>query len=267
MSGGEKIIALMYHGIDSVDDPSEMTDKGDLVYVVDMEDFKMQMGLLREAGLPVVTLPRPGKADPEGSTGTGDVPVVLTFDDGHVTNYTKALDVLVGFGFTGHFFVTSDNVGRPRFMTKEMVRGLHDAGMIVGSHGKTHRFLTDLSDGELDRELRESKERLEGITGSQVNSFSAPGGRMDERVMRALKKNGYSLVFDSTPVIGPSRTSGAIGRFTVKRGLKLAKYKKMVTGRPPFFEHLKYRTLSYAKVLLGNDRYRSLRDAINTFKG
>lgn len=61
----------------------------------------------------------------------------------------------------------------------------------IGSHTMTHPNLLRLSDKEIIRELSESKELLEEITGSPVLHLSYPNGLGDERIADLARKCGY----------------------------------------------------------------------------
>ena len=68
--------------------------------------------------------------------------VVLTFDDGNMTDRTFVGPLLKEYGFGGTFFVNKSGgaFGHPeRFMTWEDVKWLHDAGFEIGNHTANHR--------------------------------------------------------------------------------------------------------------------------------
>ncbi len=258
-----KIVALMYHGIDSVSEPSELIEKGDLIYVVDEGDFNKQMSYLAEQNVPVVTIKNDERSKELTEGYQYTTSVILTFDDGHITNYNKALSVLKLFGFNGYFFITTDWIGQKYFMTESMISDMHNAGMIIGSHGKTHQFLSDLSDSEANYELEYSKAILEEIIQDEVICFSAPGGRLDDRIVNLARGIGYSHIFSSESVINVSIDAGGIiGRFAIKRGQQFAEYTKLVAGCPSNWESLKYNTLKYMKLQLGNSNYEWIRNIV-----
>jgi len=76
------------------------------------------------------------------------------------------LSVLQKFGFSASFFVTTDWIGTPGYMSAEQLRGLKAVGMSVQSYAKTHRFLDRISPEEQFAEIDASKKTLEGILGS-----------------------------------------------------------------------------------------------------
>jgi peptidoglycan/xylan/chitin deacetylase (PgdA/CDA1 family) len=72
-------------------------------------------------------------------------------------------------------------------------------GVDVGSHGVTHAHLTQLSDGELERELVDSKQQIEDELGRACPDFAYPYGEHDERVRAGVRAAGYERAYGLTP--------------------------------------------------------------------
>ena len=257
------IIVLMYHGLDSVEEPSEFTEKGDVIYVVDVNEFENQMQYLKKHKVPVVTLKSHFEDKPCLGRDSFHPPVILTFDDGHITNYTRAFPILRRLGLNAYFFITTDWIGKPYYMNEDMIKRLCSAGMIIGSHGKTHGFLSDMHDYEVNYELSASKIRLEKITGYRVTALSVPGGRIDERVKRLAFELGYTTIFHSEPNVNKLGSEAiTMGRFPVRRNTTLNEFVRIVDGKPSLRESMRYKVLKAAKVVMGNANYQKLRDYI-----
>jgi peptidoglycan/xylan/chitin deacetylase (PgdA/CDA1 family) len=96
--------------------------------------------------------------------------ITLTFDDGFLTAYTNGWPLFQEFGLPGNIAVNPARVGSPAYMTKPQLDELHAAGWSIVSHSMTHDSLPSLSAGELDWELRASKEWIDaqGYQGSNV---------------------------------------------------------------------------------------------------
>jgi peptidoglycan/xylan/chitin deacetylase (PgdA/CDA1 family) len=106
------------------------------------------------------------------------------------------------------------------------LRGLLERGIEVGSHTVSHPHLTRLTDLELERELRESRERLESELGRRCRFLAYPDGDHDERVRAAARATGYEAAFAlpgrarpfdpfGIPRVGVWRKDGRT-RFTLK---------------------------------------------------
>jgi peptidoglycan/xylan/chitin deacetylase (PgdA/CDA1 family) len=70
-------------------------------------------------------------------------------------------------------------------------REMEAAGVELASHTLTHPILNRVGDAQLDRELCESKARMEDEMRRPVELFCYPNGDCDARVIRAAKRAGY----------------------------------------------------------------------------
>lgn len=82
-------------------------------------------------------------------------------------------------------------------MTVDELKQLSEHPLVdIQSHTLTHPILTHLPFELLDRELRESKERLENLTGKDIFAFSYPNGYLTVREIDLIKKY-YQLAFST----------------------------------------------------------------------
>lgn len=68
-------------------------------------------------------------------------------------------------------------------------------GFEIGSHTATHPHLTTLTDGELDRELADSRVRIEDELKHPCRFLAYPYGEHDARVQAAAQRAGYQAAF------------------------------------------------------------------------
>ena len=129
--------------------------------------------------------------------------VALTFDDGYRDFLEDVAPVLEEYGFSATIFLVADRVGetnawdarhgdppRPLLSWKEAA-DLASQGIVLGSHGRTHRPLPGLSDKDLLEEIAGSKAILEDRLGLEVAHFSYPHGLFDDRCLASLQAAGY----------------------------------------------------------------------------
>lgn len=126
--------------------------------------------------------------------------VSINFDDGFYSIYKNAYPILKRYNFKFTLGLIAGylknrrlkNEDDYRYLTipeiKEMIKNLD---IEIASHSLTHRYLTKLSKKEIEKEVKESKEQLEGIFGKEIVTFIYPYGKYDERVIKSLIKNGY----------------------------------------------------------------------------
>lgn len=154
-----------------------------------------------------------------GSIPSSAYEPVVTFDDGHISNYTHGFPLLERFGTRAHFFITAGWTGeRQGYMEPQHLRVLYEAGHTIGAHGWTHALLTQCDSGKLRHELCDARAALEDIIGGPVRSMSLPGGRSNPAVLRACRDAGYTTVWTSVPGSLSTITEPLAGRFNVLAG-------------------------------------------------
>ncbi len=135
--------------------------------------------------------------------GEGDVSpgcVVLSFDDGLVSQLSNALPVLAEFGITAMFFVMPSFAdGHHQYMGPAGIRALHDAGQIVGAHTCNHPSLPSLSGVAMMAELGDCKHLIENIIGVPVRYLAYPNGALNQVVLDATAQSGYRAAFTTRP--------------------------------------------------------------------
>jgi peptidoglycan/xylan/chitin deacetylase (PgdA/CDA1 family) len=192
--------------------------------------------------------------------------VLLTFDDGGVSFLTPIAGLLEGHGWRGHFFITTDRIGTPGFLTEDQLRELHRRGHTIGSHSCSHPTrMAALTRAELDREWRQSLGRLSEILGSKVTSASVPGGYYSRKVGESAAAAGIETLFTSEPTSRVSMLNGCrvMGRYVVQRGMAPEWSGGFAAGRAA--QCLRQAALWKAKRVaksLGGARYLQLRQAM-----
>jgi peptidoglycan/xylan/chitin deacetylase (PgdA/CDA1 family) len=147
----------------------------------------------------------------------GNIPpktVALTFDDGYGSVCTRALPILRSHAFSACVFLATHYMGnnrsfpwlRPdpeedaRPLGWEEVERLRRENLEIGSHTALHKFLPALRNGELEKELLDSRDTIRQKMGAVPTFFALPfsfplvhrhwpGFR--ERLLFALSKAGY----------------------------------------------------------------------------
>ena len=155
------------------------------------ETFDAEMRYLRDAGYHVIRL-----SDLESALRGGAAlppnPVVLSFDDGWHDQFVYALPILEKYHYPATFFIFTNSIGRPGFLSWSDLHALIKAGMTIGSHSRSHPFLTRIRDqATLWQEIRGSKLLLESNLGVPVTEFAYPFGAYDPGIIRMVEAAGY----------------------------------------------------------------------------
>jgi peptidoglycan/xylan/chitin deacetylase (PgdA/CDA1 family) len=191
--------------------------------------------------------------------------LVITFDDGHVSNFHLALPVLAELGLKATFFATAGAVGSGETMTWAQLRALHGAGMEIGSHTLTHRPPSTLGDPELRYELSESRRVLEDGLGAPVTSISSPTGFFNPRMRDLAREAGYTaLCFGRVGLAEAAGDPFALNRVAVKRSLSETRFRALLDFDPGILRRMRLRqwALERARALMSVDAYLRLRRAL-----
>jgi peptidoglycan/xylan/chitin deacetylase (PgdA/CDA1 family) len=81
---------------------------------------------------------------------------------------------------------------RRDLMTADDVLELAVEGHEIGSHGVSHVRLAGLAPDRLDREVRNSRNQIARVVGSEPSSFCYPCGSVDDKAVRVVGRAGYS---------------------------------------------------------------------------
>lgn len=119
-------------------------------------------------------------------------PVILSFDDGWENQYEYAFPLLKEFHNTATFFIFTNAVNRGNHLTWAELHEMHDAGISIEAHTKTHPYLQKIIDPEeLAREIAGSKKILEDELGVKITSFAYPFGQYNKTIESEVKNSDF----------------------------------------------------------------------------
>ncbi len=147
-------------------------------WVVNTDDFRLQMDYLSAHGYHTITLNRLFDALYYGGP-LPPKPIVLTFDDGDEEHYRLVYPILLQHHFTAMFYIITGQVGWPMRMGWPQIREMLAHGMQIGSHTVHHVNLANLlnvSEFAAQQELQQSRQALEQNLGFVIQQFCYPYG-------------------------------------------------------------------------------------------
>lgn len=125
-------------------------------------------------------------AEPASPFANGMVSFI--FDDGLTSQYTKALPIMNAAGFKGGYYIITEqpDSGDNSYMTWTQIKALNAQGMEVGSHTRSHPFLTQLTTAEQQSEIVGSYDDMvaQGLTPT---TFVYPYGDVNTTVENLVK--------------------------------------------------------------------------------
>ena len=186
IANGSKILVLNYH---------QIADKNNALSVT-LKDFETQMKFLADSGCITIT-PDELYAGLRGEIDLPPKPVLITFDDGYLDNYTNAYPILKKYNLRATIFVIPAFTGvYPGYMTWEQLKEMEQSGTItVESHTLTHPKLEELPDDEIRVELLNSKNLLEENLGHPVEFLAYPTGTYNLHIAGIAQDLGYKGAF------------------------------------------------------------------------
>jgi peptidoglycan/xylan/chitin deacetylase (PgdA/CDA1 family)/predicted small secreted protein len=182
---------LCYH---QVRDWTAKDSKGAKDYIVPVEQFRKQMQMLADSGYHTI-LPDQLYAYLTTGAPLPSKPVMLTFDDTDLDQYTVAKPEMDKHGFKGVFFIMTVSLGRPRYMSKAQVKELSDQGHVIGSHTWDHHNVKKYQGQDWVTQIEKPTKTLEEITGKKINYFAYPFGLWNPEAIPELKKRGFVGAF------------------------------------------------------------------------
>jgi peptidoglycan/xylan/chitin deacetylase (PgdA/CDA1 family) len=198
--------------------------------------FRAQVQALARAGYHATTLQRVWSAW-HGRATMPRHPIVLTFDDGYLTQYTNARPALDALRWPGVLNLEVHNLGA-KGLPRHLVARLVQDGWEVDAHTLTHPDLTKVDAARLHAEVAGSRAYLQRAFGIPVDFFCYPAGRFDAAVQAAVRAAGYLGATATTPARAtPTGDPYALPRLEVTPSLTpaalLARIRALPTsGRP-----------------------------------
>ena len=163
-------------------------------YIVPIAEFKSQMKMLADNGYQTI-LPDQLYNYLVYGTKLPKKPIMLTFDDTKLDQYTNALPELKKYGFKGVFFIMTVSLGKPNYMSKAQVKELSDAGHVIGSHTYDHQNVKKYQGEDWVTQIEKPTKTLKEITGKDVKYFAYPFGLWNKEAIPELKKRGFTSAF------------------------------------------------------------------------
>ncbi len=207
----KQVPILCYH---QVRDWKSTDSKRARDYIVPVAAFRAQMKILGDSGyqtiLPDQLYNYLAYGDP-----LPEKPVMLTFDDADLDQYTVAYPEMKKYGFKGVFFIMTVALGKPRYMSKDQLKELSDQGHILGSHTWDHKNVKKYEAADWPIQVDKPSKLLESISGKPVEYFAYPFGLWNPEAIPFLKERGFKAAFQLSGKRDPKDPLHTIRRIIV----------------------------------------------------
>ncbi len=125
-------------------------------------------------------------------------PVMLTFDDTDLDQFTIAAPELKKYGFKAVYFIMTVSIGRRgkvHYMDKDQIKQLSDEGNVIGSHTYDHKNVKKYVAEDWVQQIENPTKKLEEITGKKIEYFAYPFGLWNPEAIPHLKQRGMKAAF------------------------------------------------------------------------
>jgi peptidoglycan/xylan/chitin deacetylase (PgdA/CDA1 family) len=217
---------MLYHDIDG---------KG--IYSLTKDMLRIHFQYLKENNIKVIKLSDLIKRL-ENPAPFNEKVIVISFDDGFFSMYTKLLPMVKEFGYPITLFVYTDNIytGSNKNITWSKLKKIEEAGISVECHSMSHSDLEELSSDmsettqrKLFREIYLSKRIIELYLNKTVEYFAFPYGRYNLKLIDFCRYSGYKRVFSTAyraNII--TRDNYCLGRGHIKNNYSLDFIKEII---------------------------------------
>ncbi len=240
---------LIYHKL------SFYYDKNKYVFLA--SEFRKHLDAIKSLRMNPLTVDQVHESTKDNESGYNKN-ILLTFDDGNISDFNISFPILSIYNFVATFFITTDWIGTDGYMSSSQILKLSQSGMSVQSHAKSHNFLDEMTENKLHEELKDSKQILEGIIGKPVTSLSIPGGRLNERVIACAGSLGYRYIYTSVPFqCDQVQDVKIIGRIGLRQPMIIDEFKRYLKATPMTIIKLKSKQFikTKLKLMLGGRLY------------
>jgi len=236
----KSMVILAYHSLDN----------SGSVISVSPQVFAEQMRILHDLGIEVAPLSIIREV--LGRASASKPLIAITFDDGFRSVYEHGFPILQRYGFPATIFLVTDYCGKNNSWPSQPssikqypllgwneVREMSEAGIVFGSHTRTHPDLTRLPPHHVEEELLGSKRKIEDTIGRPVGMFAYPYGVYNDTV-RSIAQAHFNLIC-STSLGSVSRQSDlfALERLDMYYLRRLMVFERLLTKEMDLYIHFR----------------------------
>lgn len=167
-------------------------------YIVEVQNFKDQIQMLVDSGYHTI-LPDQLYAYLNTGAALPSKPIMLTFDDTDLDQFTTVNPILKKHGYKAVYFIMTVSIGKKGkfvdYMSADQIKQLADEGNVIGSHTYDHKNFKKYAGKDWEEQLDKPTKKLEEITGMKMTEFAYPFGLWNAEGIPELKKRGFKMAY------------------------------------------------------------------------
>ena len=236
----DRVPILLYHRLvsKSAAQKGEIRDD-EMIFVSYDAAFAEQMAYLNREGYTTLDFDD-YLAIRDGNMPLPQKPVIITFDDGYLSNYTMAFPQLKKCNLKATLFVALEPneyslkcvEGVDSFLNASQLFEMSAHQVSIQSHTLTHCVLSALSDKEALYELTESRRQIALITGRSVDHIAIPRAGYSRRIRHLVQTAGYKTACCNNKGSACNLSDLlALPRIVIERDMNISDFARSLTPR------------------------------------
>ena len=145
-------------------------------------------------------------------------PILITFDDGYLNNYTNAYPLLVKYNFKAVIFLTTGFIGKTHpdhaYFSVEDIQKMDPNIIEYGLHTVNHESYTDLSVPDIQTDIEKTKRALETFGIPYQSSIAYTFGAFPRK--DPIKKNQVFNIMKNAGLQSGFRIGNRINKLPIK---------------------------------------------------
>ena len=190
----KQVPILCYHQIRDWKSSDSQTAKD---YITPVATFKQHIKMLADSGYHSI-LPDQLYNYLVYGDSLPSKPVMLTFDDTDLDQFTIAAPELKKYGYKAVYYIMTVSIGRRgkvKYMNSDEIKQLSDAGNVIGSHTYDHKNVKKYVGEDWVQQIDKPTKKLKEITGKEIEYFAYPFGLWNKEAIPELKKRGFKSAY------------------------------------------------------------------------
>jgi peptidoglycan/xylan/chitin deacetylase (PgdA/CDA1 family) len=192
---------------------------------VRVQEFDDQMKYMKDHGYQCITF------DDLPNIRNYDKPFIITFDDGYEDNFYNVYPILQKYDFKAVIYMVTEYIDKGSFLKTAQIKAMTDR-IRFGSHTVSHELLSTLQPAEIERQLKESKETLQALTGQKIDAIAYPFGDYNDTVLELTGKYyTYGALMGGGMYYHNGEDLLRMNRVYVPRGLDMESFKERIESK------------------------------------
>ncbi|SHJ68923.1 polysaccharide deacetylase family sporulation protein PdaB [Paramaledivibacter caminithermalis] len=168
-----------------------ISKKSVIIAIIIFTIILLSLLLFKDISYKVLETIAPNKLVPIYCVDTEEKKIAISFDAAWGDRYTQGiLDILDKYNIKSTFFLVGFWVDR----YPDMVREINKRGHDIGNHSSTHPHMSKLSKEQIVKELNQTGDKINNLTGEKPYLFRPPFGDYNNNLIKTAKECGYYTI-------------------------------------------------------------------------